>query len=122
MAIPPLLIQNFTENAVKYSVSMNYEVRIDVKAERMDAQTIRIRIADTGKGLPENVLEAVRVFQRTRENQECLGVGIRNAIERLEIMYHGKAWINFYNRQEGGAVIDITLPDMTLERTGDEEG
>lgn len=43
VAIPPLLIQNFTENAVKYSVSMNYEVRIDVKAERMDAQTIRIR-------------------------------------------------------------------------------
>ena len=50
------------------------------------------------------------------------GIGIRNVISRLHILYDGKAEIRFYNAQKGGACIDIWIPiqeelgeDLTAE-------
>lgn len=59
---------------------------------------MRIRIADTGKGLSDQTLEAIQRFRETHQYQEDLGIGIQNAIERLEIMYNGVPKIMFYNR------------------------
>lgn len=121
-AIPPLLIQNFTENAIKYSVSMNYRVRIDVIAKYIDAEYFQVRISDTGKGLPIQVLKAIEIFRRTHQYQEELGVGFQNAMERLDIMYQGKAEILFYNSDAGETVIELRLPCIETEEAGEENG
>lgn len=120
-AIPPLLIQNFTENAVKYSISMNEAIHIYVSVWRIDKEYFQIRIADTGKGLPEDILNSIEIFKNTHKYQDNLGVGIQNAIERLEIMYHQKASISFSNSAIGGAVIDIVLPCIEIEKVGEDD-
>lgn len=117
--IPPLLIQNFTENAIKYSISMERKISIYVLVQFYEKDKMRIRIADTGKGLPQKVLDAIERFRRTHEYQEELGIGIQNAIERLDILYQGIPKIEFYNSVSGGATIDIIMPCHTREEMED---
>lgn len=118
LLIPPLLIQNFTENSIKYAISMENKVSIYVLVQFYEKDRMRIRIADTGKGLPEQTLEAIQRFRETRQYQENLGIGIQNAIERLEIMYNGVPEIRFYNSVSGGATVDIIMP---CRRRSEEE-
>lgn len=119
LLIPPLLIQNFTENSIKYAISMEKKVSIYVLVQFYGKDRMRIRIADTGKGLSERTLEAIRRFRETYQYQESLGIGIQNAIERLEIMYNGVPEIMFYNSVSGGATVDIIMPCM--RRTEEEK-
>ena len=115
--IPPLIIQNFAENAIKYSISMQKKISIYVLVEFYEDNKMRIRIADTGKGLSPKVLEAIGRFRETHVYQDALGIGIQNAIERLEILYQGIPKIRFYNSASGGATIDIIMPCIEKEKT-----
>lgn len=92
--IPPLLIQNFAENAIKHSLKIGNKVTIYVIAEYFkedDAKPkMRIRLADTGEGITDDVLNKIKTFQETGVWQDGLGVGIQNAIERLKYLYDGE--------------------------------
>ncbi|MFV0591674.1 MAG: sensor histidine kinase [Draconibacterium sp.] len=92
--IPQLLIQPLVENAVKHGVSKlleNGEVRIVVS--ELDFAKISIRVYDNGPGFPDGPLS---------------GFGIRNTHERLQLIYAGKASINWQNNPE--KYIEIVLP------------
>lgn len=92
--IPPLLIQNFAENAIKHSLKIGNKINIYVIGEyhqEEDGQPMfRVRLADTGEGISDEVEEKIRIFQETGRLQEGLGVGIQNSIERLKYLYSGK--------------------------------
>ena len=120
-AIPPLLIQNFAENAVKYSLSTNHQVTVDVTARRGSQNEVVITISDTGRGFSGETLAAIGAFYKEGCHQETLGVGIENAIQRLGIMYQGKAGIEFTNNETGGALITVILPYTEVQQEVDEE-
>lgn len=111
--IPPLLIQNFAENSIKYALRMGQKIKIYVLVENVQGNKMRIRIADTGDGMPQEALDAIIRFQHEKKYQKELGIGIQNAIERLELMYHSDATIKIYNSTAGGATVDITMPITT---------
>ncbi len=112
--IPPLLVQNFAENAIKYSLKAGDKVTILIVAEKTavnDTEFLRIRIADTGRGISDEVLEKIRVFQETGVMQEGLGVGVQNSIERLKYLYSDQARIRFWKDEEyQGTNVEILLP------------
>ena len=95
--IPPLLIQNFVENAIKHSLMIGNSIDIFVIAKKMGDEKIQIFVADTGKGISDEILEKIKRFRETKQYQDGLGVGIQNAIERLEVLYEeivpmGQEW------------------------------
>lgn len=123
--IPPLLVQNFAENAIKYSLKIGKKVSIFVIADYYPGESeepmMRIRLADTGEGMCDEILEKIRVFQETGEVQEGLGVGIQNSIERLKYLYGGSGSIRFWRDENySGTNVEILLP-IHLEETFPEE-
>ena len=56
----------------------------------MGDEKIQIFVADTGKGISDEILEKSSDLRETKQYQDGLGVGIQNAIERLEVLYEGK--------------------------------
>ena len=112
--IPPLLVQNFAENSIKYSLRAREETFILVITEycrREEELKLRIRIADTGKGMSDEILEEIRIFQETDVSQEHLGVGIQNAILRLKYIYGESTAIRFWRDEHyPGTNIEIILP------------
>lgn len=107
--IPPLLIQTFLENCMKYAMKNNEKLFIQISA-RKRGDYLKIVIEDDGNGFQEDVLQDIKKFLADREYQDQLGIGIQNAIERLDMIFKMNYGINISNGLKGGALIEITLP------------
>lgn len=108
--VPPLLIQNFAENAIKHSLKIGNRIDIFVIAQKLGEDAVRIRMMDTGEGINEELIEKVRRFRRTGEYQEGLGVGICNAVERLNVLYGVETTFEITRDEPHGTRIEIRLP------------
>lgn len=113
--IPPLMIQTFVENTIKHGVTMDEPIHISICIGYQDDDQIKILIQDTGKGYSQEVLEALQAGENTL-NEQGEHVGIWNVQRRLHMLYQDHAYVIFYNRPEGGACTEITLPFSVYNR------
>ena len=96
--VPPLIVQTFLENAIKYSASEDGSVTISVNidfAEYKQEDCIKIIIKDNGNGFPEDCL---RMFQSTENifpQKKSEHMGIMNIQRRIALLYKGKSDIRF---------------------------
>lgn len=115
VAVPPLVIQTFIENAVKYGVSRDRElcITLSVTQERQEhGDVVLIQISDTGPGFSQEILDALvrgEALEQTGGNR----IGIMNTIQRLELLYRHEATITFAN-DASGARITLSLPKILL--------
>lgn len=121
--IPPLIIQNFAENAIKYALNVNRRTTIQLSADYYNGDCrehkMCIRLLDTGDGISQEILEKIELFQITGKPQEGLGVGIQNTIERLKYLYCDRSYVRIWRRTEcSGTGVEITLP---IHYQGDTE-
>ncbi len=105
--VPPLLIQTFVENSLKYGIDLKKQRNcIKIRITKEDAQA-QILISDNGAGFPPKVLEDLMENRSILQNQrEC--VGIRNVIARLRLFYGEQTKVECFNRE--GAVVKIRVP------------
>ena len=112
--VPPLIIQTFVENTVKYQVVAGEHTELYIVAawcESPEDHRIRIEIWDTGEGFSEQVLEHLKDGSKIID-EKGEHYGIRNVISRLRLIYGGRERIVFKNHWEtGGAYIILELPD-----------
>ncbi|MBD2868609.1 sensor histidine kinase [Paenibacillus arenilitoris] len=112
LKIPPLVLQTFVENAVKYAVSRVSAVLIRLEvglAEDAGGETAVVRISDTGPGFPADILEKLAGGEPL-DQSEGHRIGIMNTVKRLEHLYRREADIAFANGEDGGARVTIRLP------------
>jgi two-component system, sensor histidine kinase YesM len=112
LLIPPMLIQNFVENSIKYAIDMNKVIHLSVKVEYFEVDYYpyaKIVISDSGIGYPPDSLERLNSGKKLKNS---LGdhIGIYNSVQRIKILYHGRGNWKFYN--DAGAVSEITLPAL----------
>ncbi|MBB6729862.1 cache domain-containing sensor histidine kinase [Cohnella zeiphila] len=111
--VPPLVLQTFVENAMKYGVSRENESQISLAADRRteagEEWTV-IRIADTGPGFAADILEKLAGGQPL-DQTDGSRIGIMNTVQRLGYLYRQKAKVRFYNGEAGGACIELLLPN-----------
>jgi sensor histidine kinase YesM len=117
--IPPLMIQNFVENAFKNAFDLDQPFRITVEIFEIEHEQIQIIISDTGQGFSPEVLKAINNFTHDKKSLNNLGVGIQNTMERLKYLYNTDPKIMFSNRENGGAVVTIILPKHAIEELED---
>ena len=99
---------NLVENALKYTPAGS---PIEIDAALADG-ALRIEVADRGPGLPPGQEESVfEKFYRGRREGDPSGVGLGLSICRGIIEAHGGA-ISTANREGGGAVFRVTLPQQ----------
>ena len=95
--VPSFLLQPLVENVVRHGIdesSSMTNIRITGSA---DEQTLMLRIADDGRGLPEN-------------GQIHEGIGLRNTRRRLERLYGSAGTLEVQNRNGGGTEVLIRIP------------
>ena len=103
-------MSNLLSNALKFTPTGGH---IDVTLDVVDKQ-VRISVADTGKGIPENQLENVfkRYYQLDNQTKAVVnwgtGIGLYYA-RRLAELHHGS--LTASNREQAtGAVFTLVLP------------
>lgn len=112
--VPPLIIQTFLENAVKYNAQYQKMLRFVVEAEKTtdkDRQYLRIKMSDNGTGYDKDMLDKLN-FDAASEYEQY-HVGISNLKRRMDILFQGDYNLAFFNNTEsGGAVIMAYIPLM----------
>ena len=114
------ILTNLISNALKFTPRGGH---IDISLDVADNQ-IKISVADTGKGLPENQLENIfkRYYQLDNQTKGIInwgtGIGLYYS-RRLAELHHGTLVAG--NREEGtGAVFTLVYP-MAEEAYSEEE-
>lgn len=98
--LPPLSLEPFIENAIKYSKTEEKEDGFIQLSTNKDDKDIIITIEDNGVG-----------FDLSKVNKSS--VGLKNAKERLEIVLHAKT--NVKSEIGKGTKIDIRIPYFVKE-------
>lgn len=120
LTIPPLVLQTFIENAVKYAVSRDHELQIRLSVSlRLEGKRsfVVIQISDSGPGFPDDLIEKL-VNGRPLDQTDGKRIGIMNTLQRLELLYHRRAQVEFTNLEGGGACVTLTLPQPEPEMKG----
>ncbi|HET9485097.1 MAG TPA: histidine kinase [Xanthomonadales bacterium] len=101
--LPSLLLQPLIENAIKYAVAKRVEGgRIGIRARRVGAR-IEIAVTDDGPGCP--------AFDSGLPHGN--GVGLRNARDRLRVLYGDRASFVVRNGEPRGVEVTMQLPYET---------
>lgn len=112
--IPPLIIQTFIENTVKYQVVAGEITEIFISVRREPAPRehyIAIDIRDTGEGFSDHILQCIKE-NRKIVDQRGEHYGIQNVKQRLKLIYHDSAKITISNHPStGGAFIQMEIPE-----------
>lgn len=109
--VPPLIIQTFVENSVKYSETDILKISIRVRCLHSEnGKLADFIIKDNGQGYSEQMLESLnnRNTNNTGLNCEEGHVGIYNLRLRSSMIFGAAVEYCFYNQQ--GAVSEVILP------------
>lgn len=109
--MPPLLIHNFVENAVKYGIRQKQILHIKVQGFYQDG-VVTFRISDDGNGMDEEVLEQNRKMFRQEIDMEDKNshLGLYNSMKRLKYFYGEEAEIEVESEKEKGTCFTIRFP------------
>lgn len=118
--IPPLIIQNLAENIIKYALMDEGVVEISLTA-KVENENIKVLLVDNGYGIKDKTLDKIRKFQETGVQQEGLGIGIQNTIERLNLFFKGESEFNIRRGDNNrGTIVEIIFPFRKEEEVDDE--
>ncbi|MBT1703577.1 sensor histidine kinase [Chryseosolibacter indicus] len=94
--VPPLMIQTIVENGIKHGISkLTAGGTIQLKTS-VQNQTLKVSIRNTG--------------QLTRADVASDGVGLRNTIQRLKLLYGDEASFRIVNENHNFVLTEIIIP------------
>lgn len=112
--IPPMMIQTFVENSIKYGFSNPARDQLKIGIRVLEEEEIySITVRDNGKGFPSEILDKLQKGI-SLEDEDGNHIGIQNTLKRLELLYQQRAVVNFEN--EEGAQVHIYLPKHQVEK------
>lgn len=107
-------IENVVRNALRYSPKGG---RVNISA-KVIGNSVSIEVADEGMGVPEGDLGAIfEPFFRSAKTDAFAGYGLGLAITRRIVEAHGGSVVA-KNRDGGGFVVSMQLPEMQLPKRG----
>lgn len=107
--IPPLLIENFVENAVKYARIPDQTIEILIWIHRED-DFLCIEITDTGKGMEPEILELLNHGEPYIDQNGLRHIGVWNCRRRLRCFFGDRAELCIESQRTMGTTVNIRMP------------
>lgn len=113
--VPPLLIQNFVENAMKYALipGKMIEVLINIRKEE---ERLFISICDTGRGIKGEILKQMQKGEIYVDKIGRKHIGVWNCRRRMEVFYGEKASMNIVSTEGEGTQVWMDLPYLCIPK------
>ena len=122
--IPPLLIENFVENAIKYALEPReaIEIVVSVRKEqnRNGKDALHIAITDTGSGILPEVLEKLKAREPYIDESGKKHIGIYNCLRRIELFYGEEGEVNFSSEKGKGTQVYMVVPFLASDNEEEE--
>ncbi len=114
--VPPLLVENFVENAMKYAIQGGSTIEVLINI-RKDENKLLISICDTGRGIKPEVLSCLKEGKIYVDKLGKQHIGVWNCRRRMELFYGKQARMNILSSPGEGTQVWLELPF----ETGEEE-
>ena len=101
--VPPMLLQTLVENAVKYGISTRREGGEVVITASLKADNLHIGVTNPGEVATPASAAAARAGSST-------GVGLRNASERLKLLFGDRARLTLAAEPAGCVTAHVLIP------------
>ena len=114
--VPPLLIQTFLENSIKYNTQSSKLLCFSIQIEKIQLDNgpfVLFKLTDNGIGYEQSMLEKLNCEES--DLYEDYHVGITNLKKRIQLIYKSDFQLTFYNEPTGGACTLIYLPLLEEE-------
>jgi len=98
LPVPPMLLQTLVENAVKYGIGTRREGGEIVISARAEGGALRIRVTNPGE------------LSVASGPAGSTGVGLRNASERLKLLFGGRAALELRADPAGCVTAEVYIP------------
>ncbi|MCK0470187.1 sensor histidine kinase [Halalkalibacter sp. APA_J-10(15)] len=120
--VPKLSIQPLVENSIKHGLHVPPPWHITITGQQTDTSW-SITITDNGPGFDPDIISQLQAFLtenklRALPQLSINGMGLKNVITRLKLMYEQELNVNIQNKKNGGAM--ITISTSTHERKREE--
>jgi signal transduction histidine kinase len=102
-SVPPMLLQTLVENAVKYGISTRREGGEVFISAGIEEENLHIGVTNPGEVATPANAAAARAGSST-------GVGLRNASERLKLLYGDKARLTLTAEPAGCVTAHVLIP------------
>lgn len=103
LPVPPMLLQTLVENAVKYGIGTRREGgELGIMA-RIEGAVLHIRVTNPGELAEPASAAAAKAGSST-------GVGLRNASERLKLLFGDRASLTLLSEPAGCVTADVLIP------------
>lgn len=112
--IPPLLIENFVENAVKYAMIPGKVTEILINIRRQE-RWLYISVTDTGRGIDPKVMRCIRSGENYVDAMGNEHIGIQNCRKWIDYRYRGEGSIRITSSPGAGTQIWIEVPYIEKE-------
>lgn len=112
--VPPLLIQNFVENAVKYAVKPGKVTEILLNVKQVEDR-LHISVTDTGAGMKPEILQRLASGEVFVDAMGQKHIGVWNCRRRIEVFYNETPRINILSGS-GGTQVYLDVPYWTEVR------
>ncbi len=103
LPVPPMLLQTLVENAVKYGISTRREGGEVVVWAKVEGQVLDIRVSNPGELASPGNTSSAKAGSST-------GVGLRNASERLKLLYGDRAVLRLVEGPAGCVTAEVSIP------------
>jgi len=113
--IPPLIIENFVENAAMHALNIGNCINIKLTVEMQDNRLF-IEISDNGRGIDPEIMAQI---SRGDIINDRMGnhIGIWNCRQRLKLYYDDKASLQIESAIGEGTKVYLELPLVPLDAT-----
>jgi signal transduction histidine kinase len=107
LPIPPLLLQTLVENAVKYGISTRPEGGEVAIIARREQGALRLQVTNPGEIV-------TRTDSRLAAGTPSTGLGLRNAAERMRLLFGDRARLELRAAAPDLVVAEAVLPLQTI--------
>ncbi len=110
--IPRLTIQPLVENAVLHGIKKSSEKGKVTVSLASTPDGILISVIDDGVGMDEETVRSINRYAETPDESLTtnFGLGLRNVIDRLWLVYQGKSRFSVTSSLGWGTTIDVFIP------------
>ena len=116
--IPFLMLYTLVENSIKHALTLYEPMEIRLSCQRIDTPDFRgicLTEEDNGGGFPQEVLEKLQDAGTNMLNTKD-HLGLSNVRYTMHLVYGREDLLRVSNREEGGAHVELWIPDEEEER------
>jgi sensor histidine kinase YesM len=108
--IPSMIIQPFVENAIVHGLEPKLGNGILELSISSSEEQLKILIKDNGLGMEEEKIKGFFASADASEEKSHSGIGVRNVIRRLELIY-GRNVVEIQSQLGEGTEVRISIPN-----------